>query len=368
MIVRSLEAYMGESWDGDLLELMAGNLYSVGMSHLMHLDNKSLDAVKFFEKVTSCDKECGECDYCAAIAGTIDSGAESSLPQKSPTWGCSNAFHQLREWKHGPMTRDNWVRSLGLDADGSLFVEIDNGIRLFDSCLQPLLHGAVTIPPQDLMRPENRQLYYRFLTTLKEIETIFINSIYDGSHPFKRGSVVVDAGARIGTFAAKISGALGEEGRIIALEPEPRNFACLRKNIEANGLRNVVAIQKALWSRTQRLDMYLSGNAAAHSAYQDAFYSSTNNSISVEADTLDSILQELGIASVDFVKMDIEGSEIEALKGMRKTLGSQVQLAIAAYHPVEGQLAHTVIAPQLTQLGFKATYADGIVHARRQTA
>lgn len=71
MIVRSLDAYMGESWDGDLLELMAGNLYSVGMSHLMHVDNKSLDAVKFFEKITSCDKECSECDYCGELIGRL---------------------------------------------------------------------------------------------------------------------------------------------------------------------------------------------------------------------------------------------------------------------------------------------------------
>jgi len=144
------------------------------------------------------------------------------------------------------MTRDNWVRSLGLDADASLFVEIDNGIRLYDSCLQHTLPGAVAILPEDLIKPENRQLYYRFLTTLKEIEGVVINAIYNGSHPF--GNIMVDAGARIGSFSAKISAALGEEGRIIAIEPEPRNFACLRKNIEANRLNNVVAIQRALWS------------------------------------------------------------------------------------------------------------------------
>jgi collagenase-like PrtC family protease len=67
MLARSFEAYMNESWDGDLLELMAGNLYSAAMSHLMHLDNKSLDAVRFFEKVTSCDKECSECSYCSEL-------------------------------------------------------------------------------------------------------------------------------------------------------------------------------------------------------------------------------------------------------------------------------------------------------------
>ena len=68
MLLRSVEAYMSENWDGDLMELMAGNLYSVGMSHLLHLDNKSLDEAGFFDRATSCDKECGDCDYCAALA------------------------------------------------------------------------------------------------------------------------------------------------------------------------------------------------------------------------------------------------------------------------------------------------------------
>jgi len=71
MLLRSVEAYMGENWDGDLLELMAGNLYSVGMSHLLHLDNRSLDEAGFFDKTASCDKECSECDYCAALAGRL---------------------------------------------------------------------------------------------------------------------------------------------------------------------------------------------------------------------------------------------------------------------------------------------------------
>jgi len=71
MLLRSVEAYLSENWDGDLLELMAGNIYSVGMSHLLHLDNKSLDAAGFFDKTTACDKECSECDYCAALAGKL---------------------------------------------------------------------------------------------------------------------------------------------------------------------------------------------------------------------------------------------------------------------------------------------------------
>ncbi len=71
MVLRALEAYLGESWDGDLLELMAGNIYSAGMSQLMHLDNKALDEIGFFDKVTACDKECSECDYCSAIVAKL---------------------------------------------------------------------------------------------------------------------------------------------------------------------------------------------------------------------------------------------------------------------------------------------------------
>ena len=71
MVIRSVDAYMNESWDGDLLELMAGNLYSVGMSHLMHVDNKSLDAIGFFRRVTSCNKECSECDYCSELISRL---------------------------------------------------------------------------------------------------------------------------------------------------------------------------------------------------------------------------------------------------------------------------------------------------------
>jgi FkbM family methyltransferase len=263
------------------------------------------------------------------------------------------------------MTRDNWVKALGLDADGRLFVDIDNGIRLYDFCLDTSLPAAVRLRPQDLMRAENRRLYYRFLTTLKEIDDIMFQPSYDDGCPIKKGDVVVDAGARIGTFAAKIAAAVGNEGKIIAIEPEPRNFDCLLKNIAANKLGNVVAVRKMLWSGAGNLDLYLSGNSASHSAYLDGFYGPTGESVSVEADTLDGILNELRVGPVDFVKMDIEGSEIEALKGMKSVLENAARLAIAAYHPVQGRLTHTVIIPQLEQLGFKVTYADGIIRTRK---
>jgi len=262
------------------------------------------------------------------------------------------------------MVRDNWVRSLGLDCDGSLFVDIDTGIRLYDLCLDHPLPEAVGLRPEELMRGENRPLYNRFLTTLNEIAGIMFGSIYDEGREFRDGDVVVDAGARIGTFSAKVSAAVGHNGKVIAVEPEPRNFRLLCKNIEFNRLRNVIPVRKMLWSEAREVGLLLSGNVSAHSAYCDSFYGSTGEAIPAAAETLDGILEGLEIAHVDFVKMDIEGSEVEALKGMAKTLHPGVELAVAAYHPVNGILTHNVLLPQLERLGFQTACREGIIRAR----
>jgi len=71
MVVRSVEAYLNESWSGDLMELMAGNLYSFAMSNLVHIDNKALDEIQFFDRVTSCDQECSECSFCNEVVGKL---------------------------------------------------------------------------------------------------------------------------------------------------------------------------------------------------------------------------------------------------------------------------------------------------------
>jgi FkbM family methyltransferase len=265
------------------------------------------------------------------------------------------------------MGRENWAKTLGLDKDGTLFVELDSGIVIYDAGCHPSLPHPAIINPEDLMRAENRRLYFCFLTTLNEISEIIYNSAYDERHQYRKGDVVVDAGARVGVFAAKAARAVGEEGKVIAIEPEPLNFARLVKNIKANRFENVIAVQKMLWSRQQKLDLYLSGNSASHSAYCGEFYSSTGESVSVDADTLDNILDGLGNRTVNFLKMDIEGSEVEALKGMEKTLKCDMQMAIAAYHPAGDARSDSVIIPQLERHGFSVDVTEaGIIQAGKR--
>jgi hypothetical protein len=73
----------------------------------------------------------------------------------------------------------------------------------------------------------------------------------------------------------------------------------------------------------------------------------------VKVDTLDNISQELGVKRINFVKMNIEGAEIEALKGMDGTLrDNDVNLAIEATHIVKGEGTYKIVRSQLRDKGF----------------
>jgi collagenase-like PrtC family protease len=61
-------AYMQESWDGNLPELMDASVRYFAAKNSVYIDNKSLDKYDFFEKVTSCGYKCGDCSYCKELA------------------------------------------------------------------------------------------------------------------------------------------------------------------------------------------------------------------------------------------------------------------------------------------------------------
>ena len=88
--------------------------------------------------------------------------------------------------------------------------------------------------------------------------------------------------------------------------------------------------------------------------------------VEVEVDTLDNILGELGIKKVDFIKMNIEGAEVEVLKGMEEVLKNDVRLAIAAHHSVNGKPTDETIELQLKQRGFEIYATEQTIYGWRK--
>jgi collagenase-like PrtC family protease len=71
MISRTIKAYLQEKWDGDLLDILTGACRKFSYHHGGYVSNQALEACSFFKMVTSCDKDCVNCSYCANLADTI---------------------------------------------------------------------------------------------------------------------------------------------------------------------------------------------------------------------------------------------------------------------------------------------------------
>lgn len=259
--------------------------------------------------------------------------------------------------------------------NGAVLLELANGLKLYGNHNKPLPR-AYGISKQnfefkygnhkklDKLNKINADYFGDLLSILR---TIFVVNIYEKKYALKEGDIIVDLGANIGAFTVKAAKIVGGRGKIIAVEPEERNLRCLEKNIEINELRNCVVVPKGVWSKKSRMKFFLGPASGWHSLVRERDTFMERPFTEIVVDTLDNILTELEINKVDFIKMDREGSEIEALKGMEENLkkNNDAKLAIEAFHVVDGKPTSETIIPQLKKLEFEVCEEGGFVYARK---
>lgn len=141
----------------------------------------------------------------------------------------------------------------------------------------------------------------------------------------KPGMTVVDAGANQGLYTLVLSRLAGPSGRVFSFEPDPDLFRTLSLNCDQNHAGNVERHNCALGAEAGEMNLFRSrvnagDNRLAKSDHEDWF-----EPVSVKVSTLDSILQS---ASVDFIKIDVQGWEFEVLKGMANLWANNPDLCI----------------------------------------
>lgn len=186
---------------------------------------------------------------------------------------------------------------------------------------------------------------------------VCIENHYNHSQLLGPGMTVVDIGAHIGTFTLLASKKVGEQGKVITIEPEIHNFEQLKKNLELNGIKNVIPVNVALSDFNGKEDFFISKGSGCHSFFPRC--DDIIDKIQIRVRTLDTLLRELNIKRVNLLKIDAEEAELKILKGARETLikNPQMKMAIAAYHSSQQALE---ITEYLKELNFSPRILPGI--------
>lgn len=174
----------------------------------------------------------------------------------------------------------------------------------------------------------------------------------------KPGMIVIDIGSNLGYYALLEAKMVGN-GFVYAIEPVKENIDTLQKSIKLNGYKNIKVYQCAIGSENKIDEMILTHKSNCGSLVKKTrnikFVKGKRN---VKIITLNNFCERLDIRKIDFIRMDVEGYEIEVIRGMGKVvklmpIGSILSIEI---HPKAYQPPHIQIMEMLDMIevyGFK---------------
>lgn len=131
----------------------------------------------------------------------------------------------------------------------------------------------------------------------------------------KKGDVIFDIGANIGYYTVLASKLVDLKGKVYAFEPDPDNLKLLEKNILLNKCSNVVVVPMAVSERAGTLTFKKDLSNPGESKISE------KGNVKVKATTLDKFITSRRIKKIDLIKVDVEGAEINVLKGARTLIG-----------------------------------------------
>lgn len=134
----------------------------------------------------------------------------------------------------------------------------------------------------------------------------------------RTGATILDVGANIGFYTLEAAAAVGPSGRVIAIEAAPFLANSVRENVRLNQIKTVTVITAAAGDVAGDATLILP--RGGHFGEFTLGNVSGDETFTVSVRRIDDLLARCGIGNVDFIKMDIEGSEYRALKGAQNTL------------------------------------------------
>jgi FkbM family methyltransferase len=178
--------------------------------------------------------------------------------------------------------------------------------------------------------------------------------VFDGLLP--AGGVFVDVGAHVGRWSLRLA---GKASRVIAVEPNPATAAVLRAHIALNDVENVDVLEMAAWDSQTRLG--LSDPKGAVTSGSTRVGEDSNGT--VDALPLDDVLFAV---NPDLIKLDVEGADLHALRGMRDTLARCTPALFIEDHSIYGFYQRAELEAVLHDLGYNWREVHGYQSADGQ--
>lgn len=175
----------------------------------------------------------------------------------------------------------------------------------------------------------------RFWVPLDAKDDVIINAIAAGaffepeildvaSRFLRPGATVVDAGANFGQMTCAFSKLVGPGGRVHAIEAHPFTAQVLRRNVEENDLRNVIVHERAVHERSGSELHFAAIDFKRFASYGSYGIDPRGSGLAVTSLAID----DLELTDLHFIKIDVQGADLAALRGARRVFARHRPAAI----------------------------------------
>jgi FkbM family methyltransferase len=176
------------------------------------------------------------------------------------------------------------------------------------------------------------------------------------------GQIVLDIGAYSGVTSIIFAGLVGARGHVYAFEADRMNYECAQQNVEMAkrwmGLGNITLMNQAVWSHSD--GVMFSNEGAMGSSAVEITGGGRGPETKTPSITLEELFQQHGLTHVDFIKVDIEGGEIELLSSSVQLLARTKPKLIVEPHWVGGVLSTERCTGLLESAGYSVRIREKV--------
>lgn len=254
------------------------------------------------------------------------------------------------------------ILDAGVDTDGDAYVHTPDGM-FFGHPIRATHKSAHRMLPRSARRRlplEAFQVALDVVIRYHEGALSYGGPAKQRDHVVSTGEHVAEMGAYLGHYSMRLAQQVGPNGRVLAIEANPHNHRILEKNLRENHLDQVTLIKKGVWNNLDSLDFSI--RAGDHQSTSAMLEREEEEVVRVPVEPLDRILKDAKINTIDFMIIQLNGAEPEALEGLTRV--RPLHFAIASRYSPKGVPTTPRILQILQKRGYRAeVVADAYVFA-----